>query len=219
MTEYASSWSGGKDSCFAYWKATTQGLKVSHLLNFINTDSTRAMSHGLDSQLIALQAQAMGLPMLQPKVTWETYEAGFKDALEKLKLKGITGLVTGDIYLQEHKDWIDRVCSEVGVRALLPLWGMDSTMLLNDFIEAGFKAVIVSVKAKFLGKEWLGRQVDKKLASELGQLGIDVCGEAGEFHTFVYDGPPFEKPIKIGRTAVISRNDHWTLDIKEYRLG
>jgi diphthine-ammonia ligase len=219
MTEYASSWSGGKDSCSAYWKATSQGLKVSHLLNFINADSTKAMSHGLDSKLIALQAQAMGLPILQQKVTWDTYEAGFKDALAKLKLKGITGLVTGDIYLQEHKDWIDRVCGEVGVKALLPLWGIDSDRLLNDFMEAGFKAIIVSVKAKFLGKEWLGRQVDKKLASELKELSIDVCGEAGEFHTFVYDGPPFKKPVKIGRTAVIARDDHWTLDIREYRLG
>ena len=223
MTKYAASWSGGKDSCFAYWKATSQGLKVSHLLNFINQDSTKAMSHGLDGKLIALQAQAMGLPILQQKVTWETYEAGFKDALEKLKLKGITGLVTGDIYLQEHKDWIDRVCGESAVRAVLPLWEMDTTQLLTDFIEAGFKAIIVSVKAQLLGKEWLGRQVDSKLASELsqlpGQLNIDVCGEGGEFHTFVYDGPAFKKPIKIGKAVPIARDDHWTLDILEYSLG
>jgi diphthine-ammonia ligase len=219
MTEYAASWSGGKDSCLAYWKAISQGLKVSHLLNFIHADSTKAMSHGLDSKLIALQAQAMGMPILQQKVTWETYEAGFKDALEKLKLEGVTGLVTGDIYLQEHKDWIDRVCGAVGVKALLPLWEIDSPTLLTDFIEAGFKAIIVSVKAKFLGKEWLGRQVDKKLASELGQLGVDVCGEAGEFHTFVYDGPSFKKPVKISKAVPITRNDHWTLDIMEYSLG
>jgi len=223
MTEYAASWSGGKDSCLAYWKTISQGLKVSHLLNFINQDSTKAMSHGLDRKLLALQAQAMGLPILQQKVTWETYEAGFKDALEKLKLEGITGLVTGDIYLQEHKDWIDKVCGESAVRAVLPLWEMDTTQLLTDFIEAGFKAIIVSVKAQLLGKEWLGRQVDSKLASELsqlpGQLNIDVCGEGGEFHTFVYDGPAFKKPIKIGKAVPIARNDHWTLDILEYSLG
>src|SRR4030043_316016 len=179
MTQYAASWSGGKDSCFAYWKATSQGLKVSHLLNFINADSTKSMSHGLDSKLIALQAQAMGLPILQQKVTWETYEAGFKDAIAKLKLKGITGLVTGDIYLQEHKDWIDRVCGESGVKAVLPLWEIDSARLLTDFIEAGFKAIVGSVKAQLLGKEWLGKQVDSKLISDLNQLDtgqkIDVC--------------------------------------------
>jgi len=219
MTEYAASWSGGKDSCLACWKAISQGLKVSHLLNFINTDTTKAMSHGLDSKLIALQAQAMGLPILQQKVTWETYEAGFKAALAKLKLKGITGLITGDIYLQEHKDWIDRVCGESDISAVLPLWKMDSAQLLSDFIEAGFKAIVVSVKAEFLGKEWLGRQVDSKLLSELTQKNIDACGEAGEFHTFVYDGPMFKKPVKIGKSISIARDGHWTLDIQEYSLG
>jgi diphthine-ammonia ligase len=219
MNEYAASWSGGKDGCFACWKAISQGLKVSHLLNFINTDSTRAMAHGLDRKLIALQAQAMGLPILQQEVTWKTYEAGFKAALDKLKLKGITGLITGDIYLQEHKDWIDRVCGESGIKALLPLWEINSARLLADFIEAGFKAIVVSVKTEFLGKEWLGRQVDSKLLSELTQLNIDVCGEGGEFHTFVYDGPMFKKPVKIGNSVSIARDNHYTLDIQEYSLG
>ena len=223
MTQYAASWSGGKDSCFAYWKAISQGLKVGYLLNFINKDSTRAMSHGLDHKLIALQAQAMELPIIQQRVTWETYEAGFKAALEELKLKDITGLITGDINLQEHKDWIDRVCGEVGVEAVLPLWQMDTSQLLTDFIDAGFKAIVVSVKAEFSGKELLGRQVDSKFVAELGQLaqrlGIDPCGESGEFHTFVYDGPPFKKPIRIGRTVPVARDGRWFLDISEYSLG
>ena len=223
MAEYAASWSGGKDSCFAHWKAISQGLKVSYLLNFINKDSTRAMSHGLDHKLIALQAQAMELTITQQSVTWETYEAGFKAALEKLKLKGITGVVTGDIYLQEHKDWTDRVCGEIGVKAILPLWQMDTSRLLTDFIDTGFKAIIVSAKAEFFDKEWLGRQVDTESAVELNRiakkLDIDPCGEAGEFHTFVYDGPSFKKSIKIGRTVTIARDDRWFLDILEYSLG
>jgi len=223
MAEYAASWSGGKDSCFAHWKAISQGVKVGYLVNFVNENSTRAMSHGLDPELIALQAQAMGLPIIQQKVTWETYEAGFKAVLEKLKPKGVTGLITGDIYLQEHKDWIDRVCGEVGIKAVLPLWQMDATQLLADFIEAGFKAIIVSAKAEFFAKEWLGRQIDTRLAAELRKLAerldIDLCGEAGEFHTFVYDGPSFNKPIKIGKTAPVARDGCWFLDILEYSLG
>jgi diphthine-ammonia ligase len=223
MIKYAASWSGGKDSCFAHWKAISGGLKVSHLLNFINKDCTKAMSHGLDRNLIVLQAKAMGLPILQQKVTWETYEAGFKEALGKLKLKGVTGLITGDIHLQEHKDWIDRVCGEVEAKAVLPLWGMDSAQLLTGFIEAGFKAIVVSVKAQFFSKDWLGRQIDNKLASELihfaASTNFDVCGEAGEFHTFVYDGPTFKRPVKMGKAVPTARNDHWTLDILEYDLG
>ena len=219
MGEYAASWSGGKDSCLACWKAMSRGLKVSYLLNFVNKDSTRAMSHGLDAGILSLQAQAMQLPIIQQRVTWETYEAGFKAALKELKLKGVTGLITGDIYLQPHKDWIDRVCGEAGMEAVLPLWGMDTAQLLTDFIDDGFKATVVSVKTEILGKEWLGRQVDGKLAAELRQLNVDPCGEAGEFHTFVYDGPLFRKPIKIINSSSVLRDEHWFLDIAEYSLG
>jgi len=223
VSKYAVSWSGGKDSCLACWNALSQGLNVRHLLNFIDEDSTKAMSHGLDHELIALQAQAMELPILQQRVTWETYETGFKSALKELKPKGITGLVTGDIYLQEHKDWTDRVCSEAGVEAVLPLWQMDTTKLLADFTESGFKAIVVSIKTDFFDKEWLGRQMDNKLIAELhqlaGKLGIDPCGEAGEFHTFVYDGPLFKRPINIGHSVPVARDDRWFLDILEYSLG
>ena len=223
MTEYAASWSGGKDSCLAYWKAISRGLKVSYLLNFVNRDSARTMSHGLDHKLIALQAQAMKLPIIQQRVTWETYEAGFKAALEELKLKGVAGLVTGDIHLQDHKDWIDRVCGEVGMEAVLPLWHMDTSQLLTDFIDAGFKAIVVSIKTEIFGKEWLGRQVDSKLAADIYQLGqrlnIDPSGEAGEFHTFVYDGPSFSKSIRIINSTPVLRDDRWFLDILEYSLG
>lgn len=222
MTEYVASWSGGKDSCFALWKAICQGVKVGGLLNFVNCNSTQVMSHGLDYKLIALQSQAIGLPILQRKVTWETYEAEFKSALRELTHRGITGLITGDIHLQEHKDWIDRVCNEVGVEAMLPLWGSNSLQLLNDFIEAGFKAIIVSVKTEIIDKDWLGKEVDKKFATELSQLAmkskIDICGEAGEFHTFVYDGPLFKKRIKLDKGTPNAWDNYWCLEIKNYSL-
>jgi len=222
VTEYVASWSGGKDSCFALWKAICQGVKVSGLLNFVNRNSTRVMSHSLDYKLIALQSQAIGLPILQRKVTWETYEAEFKSALRELKHRGITGLITGDIHLQEHKDWIDRVCNEVGVEAMLPLWGSNSPQLLNDFIEAGFKAIIVSVKTEIIGKDWLGKEIDKKFAVELGQLAIkskiDICGEAGEFHTFVYDGPLFIRGIRFDKGATKAWGNYRYLEIKNYSL-
>ena len=136
MNEYAATWSGGKDSCFACWKAISEGLKVTHLLNFFNGDSGKSASHGLDAKLLSLQAQAIGLPIVQQEVSRETYEAGFKTALGELKLKGVTGLITGDIYVEEHRSWIERVCRESGVQAVLPLWEMDTSQLLADFIAA-----------------------------------------------------------------------------------
>jgi uncharacterized protein (TIGR00290 family) len=219
MTEYAATWSAGKDSCLAVWKALSQGLKVSYLLNFINKDSTKSMSHGLSQEIIAEQAKAMGMPIIQQKTTKGNYEVGFKAALAGLKHKGITRLITGDIYLQVHRDWIDRVCREAGVEAMLPLWHLDTYQLLMDFIEAGFKAIVVSTKAEMLGSEWLGRQLDKKLATELKNMNMDPCGEEGEFHTFVYDGPLFQKPIKITKSEPILRGNRWYLEILECHLG
>jgi uncharacterized protein (TIGR00290 family) len=223
MAKYAASWSGGKDGCFACWQAISQGYHISYLLNILEANSTRSMSHGLNRQLIALQASALELPILQQEATWETYEAKFKAALEHLKTRGISGLVTGDIYLQGHRDWIERVCAEVGLEAVLPLWEKDTTQLLQDFIQAGFKAVVVSVKAEFFDKTWLGRQVDDSLAADLKELAaksnVDPCGEAGEFHTFVYDGPLFKRPMNIGKTDTVARDDYLFLDILEYSLG
>ena len=223
MAKYAASWSGGKDSCFACWKAMEQGLEINYLLNITEATSKRSMSHGLNRELIALQAAALGIPMLQRKATWETYEAKFKLALGQLKLKGISGLITGDIYLQEHKDWVDRVCAESGIEAVLPLWQMDTSQLLPDFIKAGFKAIIVGVKTEFFDALWLGRQINHELANDLQKLAtkanIDPCGEAGEFHTFVYDGPLFHKPVHIVRTETVTKDGYLFLDIKEYRLG
>lgn len=223
MAKYAASWSGGKDGCFACWKAMSQGLEISYLLNMLEYGSTRSMSHGLNRELVVLQASALGLPILQQEATWETYEAQFKAALGQLKTRGISGLVTGDIYLQEHKDWTDRVCSEASFEAVLPLWQMDTSQLLSDFICSGFKAVIVGVKTEFFDETWLGRQVDDSLAADLKKLAaksnLDPCGEAGEFHTLVYDGPLFLQPIKIGKTDITARDGYLFLGILEYSLG
>lgn len=223
MARYAASWSGGKDSCYACWKAMGQGLEISYLLNILEANSTRSMSHGLNHELVVLQAKALGLPIVQQEATWETYESKFKVALEQLRLKGISGLITGDIYLQEHKDWTDRVCTEVGLEAILPLWQMDTSQLLHDFILSGFKAIVVVVKSEFFDESWLGRQVDDQLAADLKTLAskanIDPCGEAGEFHTFVYNGPSFTRPIYIGRTEKVERDGYLFLDITEYSLG
>lgn len=220
--KYAASWSGGKDSCLAAWKARQEGLDVSYLLNMINEDSTRSMSHGLSPKLLAMQAKAAGLPVWQEPVNWQTYEAGFKKALAGLRQKGIGGLIAGDIYLQAHKDWVDRVCAESGIFSRLPLWEQDTTRLLNEIIELGFKAVIVCVEAKHFGSDWVGREINRGTADDLIGLsrtkGIDPCGEGGEYHTFVYDGPLFKQPVKILNTSKALRDKHWFLDITDYCL-
>ncbi|MBA7654818.1 hypothetical protein ES703_62711 [subsurface metagenome] len=218
------SWSGGKDSCFACYKALAEGAEVSYLVNFISREFRRVSFHGTRAHLISRQAQAIGIPLVQYTVLpdMSLYEQTFKKAVSALKRKGIEGMVFGDIYLQEHKDWIERVCGELSITPLLPLWGMASERVLSDFIEAGFEAVIISAKADIFDEKWLGQRIDhsslfglKKLEEEKG---LDVCGEKGEYHTLVVDGPLFRKRIQVTYGDRVQRNGYWFLDIPRCRL-
>jgi uncharacterized protein (TIGR00290 family) len=212
-------WSGGKDSCLACYKAKLHGYKITSLLNFINFDGTNSLSHCLSAQIIQKQAIMTGIPFFQKAMSKENYEKDFNTLILKLKeSEGIGGIVFGDIYLEEHKVWIDRVCKQIGVEPIMPLWGQDTTKLVNEFIERGFKAIIVSAQKALLGKEWLGREINTEFVKELKEMGnIDLCGEKGEFHTFVYDGPIFKKSIKFIIGKKVLKDKHWFLDIKRYK--
>jgi len=218
------SWSGGKDGCFACYKALAEGHKVSYLVNFISREFRRVSFHGTRAHLISRQAQAIGIPLVQYTVPpdMSLYEQTFKKAVSVLKRKGIEGMVFGDIYLQEHKDWIERVCGELGITPLLPLWGMASERVLSDFIGAGFEAVIVSAKSDIFDEKWLGQRIDHSSLFSLKKLeeekGLDVCGEQGEYHTLVVDGPLFRKRVQVTYGDRVQRNGYWFLDIPRCRL-
>ncbi len=214
------SWSGGKESCFACYNAMLKGFEVSHLLNFVSKEE-RCMSYGLDSKLILAQSEAIGSPMVQRKVTWDTYEQGFKIAIRELKRMGVSGAVFGDVDIQEHKDWVDRICNELGIRPVMPLWGLDPKQILTDFIDEGFEAIVVMVKADLLSEEWLGRKVDRSFVSDLLKLEskVHLCGELGEYHTFVSDGPLFKRRLEILDSKKIARNGYWFLDISKYKIS
>jgi len=218
------SWSGGKDSCFACYKAMLDGFEVAHLLNFVSKDE-RCMSHGLDSKLMVAQSQAIGIPIIQREVTWDTYEDGFKAAIMELKRMGVEGAVFGDIDIQGHKDWVDRVCGEVGITPIEPLWGLNPEKILTDFINVGFEAIVVNVKADLFGEEWLGWRVDHKFLDDLqrlqGKYDIHACGERGEYHTFVTDGPIFKKRIRVLDSKRVFAEGYWRfwlLDILRYEI-
>jgi len=216
-----SSWSGGKDSCLACYKAMQQGYDVRLLLNFISRESKRGCFHGLDGKLLKFQADLIGIPLVQKEVSpdMNKYEEEFKAAVTELRGKDIGSMVFGDIYLLEHESWIERVCKDLKINALEPLWDNSPENIIDEFINAGFKAVIVSCKADIMGKEFLGRMIDKDLADELKKIGICPCGEKGEFHTLVIDGPIFRQPIKILKASPVIKEGfwkHWFLDIQQY---
>ena len=218
----ATSWSGGKESCFACYKAMQKGFEVFHLLNFISLDTGRCMGHGLDSKLIHAQSQATEIPIIQKMVTWDTYEEGFKDATRELKKEGLEGVVFGDVDIQEHKDWVNRVCKELNIEPIEPLWGADPEKILKEFINEGFEAIVVGAKADLFGKEWLGRTIDENFMVELKRLKekseFHILGEAGEYHTFVTNGPIFRRKIIVSKTTRLLTNGRWSLKILGWEI-
>ena len=213
------SWSGGKDSCLACYKAISSGFKVSHLLNMISEEGRNSRSHGISAMLIAAQAQAIGIPIVQRRTTWENYEHEFRQVVGELKQQGVDGAVFGDIYVQEHKDWLDKVCGDLAIKNVMPLWGLDTGEIIHEFIDSGFKAIVVRTRADLLGEDWLGREIDRGFVNDLAKLRkVDLCGELGEYHSFVYDGPLFQRPLKIVKGAKFLKDGCWTLEIPKWQL-
>lgn len=214
-----SSWSGGKDSCLACYKAIKKGYKVRYLLNFVSKEYGRCCFHGIEKGLIKLQAELIGIPLVQKEVTadMKEYEKEFKEAV--LEFKDIKSMVFGDIYLDEHKDWVERVCKDLEIAPIEPLWNVPAIDVAEEFIDLDFKSIVVSCQADKFDKDFVGRVVDKGLINELRGRNICPCGENGEFHTIVVDGPIFKRPIKIVKAEPVFKEGfwkYWFLDIKEY---
>ncbi len=216
------SWSGGKDSCLACFKAIKQGYKIKYLLNFISKESKRCCFHGLEGKLIKLQAKLIGIPLIQKAVTadMQEYEKEFKEAVTELKAQGIRKMVFGDIYLLGHMNWVERVCKDMDIEPIEPLWNVSPTEIIEELIDLGFKAIIVSCQADKFGKDFVGKKVDKDLLLELKSKNICPCGENGEFHTLVVDGPFFKRGIEILESEPVLKEGfwkYWFLDIRKYR--
>jgi len=205
-----SSWSGGKECALATHKVISQGHEVLSLLNFISEDGERSRSHGIKSSVLALQAEAIGIPLIQIKTSWENYEENFKKVVMELKDEGIEGGVFGAMDLEENQEWVERVCSEVGIKAFLPLWGIRSEELIEEFLKLKFEAMVVATR---LEENLLGKVLDKALIRQISKLGSHPCGENGEYHTFVTDGPIFRKALKITRGESKKRDDMWFWEI------
>lgn len=214
----AALWSGGKDSCLAWRLATEQGYEVATLINFYSGERSR--SHGLPTALICDQARAAGMPIIQKEVKGNSYEATFRNTLAELKERGIENLICGDIYLMEHRSWLERVVGEAGVSPVFPLWDRDTGELVADFVKRRFEAIIVSARSDTLGKEWLGCPIDGDFRQKLGCLPhkIDPCGELGEFHTLVISGPDWPGRLKVLETAPIEEDKHHFLNITRWEV-
>ncbi len=216
------SWSGGKDSCLAGYLASKNNARVEYLVNMITGDGKRSWTHGLTTRLLKLQARALGIPLVQRRTTGTSYQTEFTGMLLTLKERGITGGVFGDIDLVEHRNWVERVCEQAGITPYLPLWGQPQGSVLRTFIDAGFEAVIVAARADLFDETILGQTIDRNLIRRLEKMSrtgnFSPCGESGEYHTLVIDGPWFQHRLEIGETRKIVRGEHRFLDIMNAKV-
>ena len=192
------SWSGGKDSCYALMKAMDQCIQPVALLNMMNENGKLSRSHAIPLPVLRSQAKAMGdIPLYTVPASWSDYEKEYVAALKGIKKeREVDCAVFGDIDLQPHRDWEEKVSRAVNIEAVLPLWRMDRVKLVLQMIADGVEAVIVSCNTK-LGDDFLGKRITTRLVEKLVAMDIDACGENGEFHTLVVNCPLFSNRIKV----------------------
>lgn len=192
------SWSRGKDSALALAKAREAGYSIECLVTVVRDDD-RVSVHGVRRELLREQARSLGLPLREVVVDGENgYEAAVSKALSEFAKEGVSKISYGDLFLEDIREWRDRFHSGFGMECLYPVWNTDTAEFARTFIESGRKAVLTCVDTKRLDASFAGREFDWQLIEDLPD-GVDPCGENGEFHTFVYDGPEFREPVRFER--------------------
>ena len=210
-------WSSGKDSALALYKILqNSAYDLDLLVTTINKDFDRVSMHGLRNELLHKQAKSIGINLktieFPADVTMDSYAEIMKETMDSLIEKGYSHTIFGDIFLEDLKAYRDKKLAEVNITGIYPLWKRDTKEILQEFLDLGFKAITVCVNAKLLGEEFVGRVIDEQFIKDL-PANVDVCGENGEFHTFVFDGPIFKSPIdftigeKVLRSYMLHDNE------------
>jgi diphthine-ammonia ligase len=209
------SWSGGKDSALALHEAIETGAEPRFLVSMLSEGGERSRSHGLARELLAAQARAVGLSIRFGAATWSGYREEFIRIVgDGVATTGAEVGVFGDIDMDDHRDWEEEVCAEVGARVALPLWHRDRRAVADTLLASGFEAVIVAVRDGVLPPSMLGRTLDTELLDQVEAAGADACGENGEFHTFVVDGPLFDQPLAVESGERSLRDGVWFVDLQ-----
>jgi diphthine-ammonia ligase len=208
----AISWSGGKDSLAALALARAQFDVVASLTMFDETGA-RSRSHGLRPELIAAQAERLGLRAVMARCSWATYNTAFTDALADLALDGVTHVIFGDLLFSEHREWAEQRCGEAGLTAVEPLFGTPTSELFDAFVASGATALLVTIREPWLDETWLGRPLGAAMKELFAQRDIDPCGERGEYHTAIVDSPLFSRPIDVVLGERVKRGECVALDL------
>jgi len=213
MEKILFTWSGGKDSALALYELQkSRQFEVAALITTLTTDYQRVSMHGVRNALLNQQVESLGLPLEMIQISKdfsnEEYEAKISAMFKLYREKGVSSVAFGDIFLEDLRTYREDSLAKAGLKGLFPLWKRDTEELALKFIELGFKAVISCVDSELLDRSFAGRVFDKKFLSELPES-VDPCGENGEFHSFVFDGPIFRERISYEGGNVVLRNNRF----------
>ncbi|NOU67873.1 diphthine--ammonia ligase [Paenibacillus sp. LMG 31461] len=205
---FIASFSGGKDSVLALYKSMKVGEAIG-LIVMLEEEGKRSRSHGMPPELIRAQAESIGLPVYTAAASWDDYEEVFMGLLEQAKRQGAEVLVTGDLDMPVEGCWHDKVTQNAGLKLGMPLWRMDHAQAVKEFIDLGFVSILVTVNLSLgMREEDLGRTLTHDYVKELQARGIDPCGEGGEFHTTVIDGPLFKHSIPVRKGSIVRNGEY-----------
>jgi uncharacterized protein (TIGR00290 family) len=211
------SWSGGKDSCVALYEIQRAGnYQVAALLTTLTRDYDRISMHGVRRALLEKQATSLGLPLhkvlISRNATNEEYEKKMAEAFSVYQEQGFDSIVFGDLFLEDLRVYREQFLARHNMRGLFPVWKRDTTKFIKQFIELGFKALVTCVDSKVLDQSFAGRPIDETFLSSLPSH-VDPCGENGEFHSFVFDGPSFTKAVNFSIGETVLRDSFWFCDL------
>ncbi|MBI3510260.1 MAG: diphthine--ammonia ligase [Bacteroidetes bacterium] len=226
-------WSGGKDSSLCLHKIFTEGkYDVNYLLTSVNIAHQRISMHGVRIELLKQQADSIGIPLklieLPEQPGMAEYEMEMEKKINEISNEGIHHSIFGDIFLEDLKVYRENKLRPLGIDCVFPLWKISTKKLMQEFLDLGFKSIIVCVNEKFLDRSFCGRMIDQSFVNDLPES-VDPCGENGEYHSFVFDGPIFKKPIPFSKGEIVYReyakpkedkNDHYkTVCVEEKNYG
>jgi diphthine-ammonia ligase len=208
----AVSWSGGKDSCAAF-ERSRDAYDIVAALTMVDESGVRSRSHGIRVELLRAQSDALGLRHLMRRCDWSSYEQEFESGLRELAAGGVTHVIYGDIVYPEHRAWAERLSERAGVVAVEPLFGIPTFEVASSFVQSGARATIVAANAALLDASWLGTELSDEAIGRLVVLGVDPCGENGEYHTFVTHSASFAHAVPVSLGEVVQVRGYWAVEL------
>ena len=195
--KFVASYSGGKDSVLAIDRSLSAGMQPVALITTFNTDRKRSWFHGIPDAILKRVSRSVGIPLWFLETSGEEYTRNFEKELRKAKEHGAEVCVFGDIDIEAHRVWCTERCVAAGLEVYFPLWGEKRDRIVSEFIDKGYTATLTVVDTSRMAESFLGKNLTVALVDKMRSAGVDVCGENGEYHTFVSDGPIFKVPISF----------------------